>query len=49
MGVPSKRYIASHLNEHYFLFNRRHIQVGIRDRALNACAMSVPIRVAEPA
>ncbi|MHB8191400.1 MAG: IS1595 family transposase [Ferrimicrobium sp.] len=46
---PSKRYIESYLNEHCFLFNRRHIQVGVMDRVLNACAASVPIRVAEPA
>ena len=46
---PSKRHIASYFDEHCFLFNRRHIQVGIMDRLLNACALSVPIRVAESA
>ena len=43
---PSDRHIASYFHEYCFRFNRRNMRVGIMDRLLNACALSVPLRAA---
>ena len=46
---PSDRHVPSYMTEDCFRFNRRHLRVGIMDRLLYACAISVPIRIAERA